>query len=90
MAKQFKSKLTGKSKREIRLQAAVGKFVQQYARKRQKGFEPNDRTYDRKVEKKIRKMDARTLDTLLNHSSENPYMSGRLSGSCERSEDTKN
>ena len=71
MGKQVKAKAAGQSNRELRLQAAVGKFVQQYARKRQKGFDPNDLTYDRKIEKKIRKMDAQTLGTLLNDSSEN-------------------
>jgi hypothetical protein len=72
MGKQINSKASNKSKRELRLEAEVGKFVQQYARKRQKGFDPNDRTYDRKIEKKIRKMDAQTLDMLLNDSSECP------------------
>ncbi|MGZ6042872.1 MAG: hypothetical protein ACXWKW_11830 [Asticcacaulis sp.] len=40
-------------------------FVQQYARKAQKGVEPNDRRYDRELEKDIKRMRPDELDELL-------------------------
>jgi hypothetical protein len=45
--------------------AAVRRFVKQYGRKVQKGIEPNDRTYDRKVEKTVKRMKPERLDELL-------------------------
>jgi hypothetical protein len=36
--------------------AQVQKFVQLYARKAQSGVEPNDRRYDRKVQRRVRRM----------------------------------
>jgi len=33
----------------------IGKFLQQYKRKSTKSFDPNDRSYDRKLEKIIKK-----------------------------------
>ena len=44
----------------------IGTFVQQYARKAQKGKEPNDRQYDRSIEEIIRKLKPEELDVLLN------------------------
>jgi hypothetical protein len=44
---------------------AVRRFVNQYGRKAQKGIEPNDRTYDRKVEKTVKRMKPQQLDELL-------------------------
>jgi len=44
----------------------MGTFVQQYARKAQKGKEPNDRQYDRGIEEVIRKLKPEELDVLLN------------------------
>jgi len=40
-------------------------FVKKYARKAYPGHDPNDRTYDREVEKLIRKMKPEDLDRLL-------------------------
>jgi hypothetical protein len=40
-------------------------FVKQYARKRQRGVEPNDRTYDREVERLVQTMSPVELDALL-------------------------
>jgi hypothetical protein len=40
-------------------------FAQQYGRKAQKGEEPNDRRYDRKIEKTVKKMKPEVLDRLL-------------------------
>jgi hypothetical protein len=45
--------------------AALQLFVKQYARKAQKGVEPNDRRYDRKTEERIRHMSPEDLDALL-------------------------
>jgi hypothetical protein len=39
--------------------------MRQYARKKQPGQEPNDRGYDRKLEREIRRMDPAELDELL-------------------------
>lgn len=38
------------------LQRNLGNFLRQYRRKAQRGMEPNDRPYDRKVEQQIKRM----------------------------------
>jgi hypothetical protein len=48
------------------LERPTGSFLQQYRRKAQKGQEPNDRLYDRGIERIIRKLTPEELDTLLN------------------------
>lgn len=54
-------------RKEECLRAKVGKFVQQYARKKRPGKgEPNDRHYDRKLAHRIKKMKPEELDELLN------------------------
>jgi hypothetical protein len=53
-----------KSKEKLRSQ--IGAFVQQYARKSQRGQEPNDRGYSRKIEAKLKRMKPEELDELLN------------------------
>jgi hypothetical protein len=45
--------------------ARVGYFVQQYGRKAHKGNDPNDRSYDRKVERAVKRMKPGKLDELL-------------------------
>jgi hypothetical protein len=45
--------------------ATLQTFVQQYARKAHKGFDPNDRRYDREVERAIKHLTPETLDSLL-------------------------
>jgi hypothetical protein len=45
--------------------ARVGCFVQQYGRKAHKGHDPNDRGYDRKVERAVKRMKPGKLDELL-------------------------
>jgi|SRR5579875_1303651 len=52
------------------LQASIGGFVQRYGRKAQRGVEPNDRSFDRKVENEIRHMDPCELNDLLSGDSE--------------------
>ncbi len=54
------------SKRKEKLQARIGAFMQQYARKAQRGQEPNDRGYSRKLEAKLKRMRPEELDELLN------------------------
>ena len=51
-------------KRQVQV-SELSKFVQQYCRKRQKGKEPNDRGYDRKLEAKIKRMKAEEIDKLM-------------------------
>jgi hypothetical protein len=55
--------MADKAKKQLRDQ--LGLFIQQYGRKKNAGQDPNDRAYDRKLEKKIRKMDPMELDALL-------------------------
>lgn len=54
------------NKRKEKLRAKIGAFMQQYARKSQRGQEPNDRGYSRKIEGKIKRMKPEELDELLN------------------------
>ena len=53
-------------KKKKALERQMGAFLQQYRRKAQKGQEPNDRQYDRSIEKIIRKLSPEELDALLN------------------------
>ena len=46
----------------------LGRFVQEYGRKSQKGAEPNDRHYDRKVELLMKRLPAEALSELLSES----------------------
>jgi hypothetical protein len=45
--------------------AEVAVFAKQYARRRQKGVEPNDRSYDRELEEQLKKLDPIELDRIL-------------------------
>jgi len=45
--------------------AAVQLFTRQYARKAQKGVEPNDRRFERKTEERVKRMKPEELDRLL-------------------------
>ncbi len=54
------------SKRKEKLRAEIGAFVQRYARKSQRGQEPNDRGYSRAIEAKIKRMKPEEFDELLN------------------------
>lgn len=40
-------------------------FAKQYARRRQRGVEPNDRSYDRELEEQLKKLDPIELDRIL-------------------------
>ena len=52
------------SKKKIKLM--IGKFIQQYKRKSTKSFDPNDRSYDRKLEKIVKKMNPEELSQIIN------------------------
>lgn len=44
----------------------IGTFLRKYGRKAQRGQEPNDRDYDRAIERYIRKLKPEDLDVLIN------------------------
>ncbi|NML33064.1 hypothetical protein [Paraburkholderia antibiotica] len=53
-------------RKQARLAGELGRFVQQYGRKaRPGGLDPNDRRYDRKVEKAMRALRPDELSELL-------------------------
>lgn len=56
--------LNAEQKRALRA-ATLQTFVQKYGRKAQKRVEPNDRQYDREMEKAARQMKPDELDSLL-------------------------
>ena len=62
MTKRKKLNLEAKRSRQA---ASVKKFAQQYARKAQPGLDPNDRSYDRRIEKEMKQMRPEILDALL-------------------------
>jgi len=43
-----------------------GTFLREYARRAQKGCEPNDRVYDRAIERELRRLKPEELDELIN------------------------
>lgn len=52
------------SKKKIK--SEYGKFIQQYARKKSKnGYDPNDRSYSRKLEEKLKRMKPEDIQALL-------------------------
>jgi hypothetical protein len=56
--------------RKKKMAAQIGEFLRQYGRKTQRGVEPNDRQYSRKLEQKLKRMRPEELDELLNGSQE--------------------
>jgi hypothetical protein len=56
--------------RKEKMAAQIGEFLRQYGRKSQRGVEPNDRQYSRKLERKLKRMRPEELDELLNGSEE--------------------
>lgn len=57
------------------LAAQLGRFVQQYGRKAHKGWDPNDRVYDRKLEEKIKRLSPEDLSDLLSGDDAEPVRS---------------
>lgn len=47
-----------------RLVAATARYLRQIGRKAQKGVEPNDRGFDRKLDEKLKRMRPEDVDTL--------------------------
>ncbi|AVR13811.1 hypothetical protein A8H33_05740 [Burkholderia vietnamiensis] len=64
---------------KTRLAGELSRFVQQYARKAQ-ASEPNDRQYDRKLEKKMKRLSASELSDLLSQDEQEPVESGHEKG----------
>lgn len=60
------------SKRKKHLEGEIGAFIRQYARKRHPGMDPNDRRYDREIERKIRQMKPEELDALMRDGEDDP------------------
>jgi hypothetical protein len=54
------------SRRDDELRSKIQKFAQQYARKAQRGADPNDRHYDREIERLVQRMSPEELDAYLN------------------------
>jgi hypothetical protein len=46
-------------------EADLGLFLQQYGRKAQSGWDPNDRGYSREIEQKLKRMRPEDLDRLM-------------------------
>ena len=63
--KLAKRRLNADEKRALEAET-MRSFVQQYGRKAQKRIEPNDRHYDRAVERRAKRMPPEALDALLN------------------------
>jgi len=49
-----------------KIELSMGKFIQQYKRKSSKSFDPNDRSYDRKLEKIVKRMPPEELSRIMN------------------------
>jgi hypothetical protein len=60
------------SRRRKRLIGELGSFLRQYRRKRHPNFDPNDRSYDRELEQKIKRMDPVELDDLMHGGADEP------------------
>ena len=58
------------SKRNKKYESRISGFMKQYMRKRQPGWDSNDRSYDRNLEKKIKRMNPFELDQFLNGENE--------------------
>ena len=56
--------MPGKSKKD-KIARQLGGFLQQYQRKSQRGAEPNDRHYDRKIEAQLKRLPPEELSDLL-------------------------
>ena len=64
---------------KTRLAGELNRFVQQYARKAQ-ASERNDRLYDRKLEKKMKRLSPSELSDLLSQDEQEPVEPGREKG----------
>jgi len=53
--------------RRAKRSAALRLYARKVGRQAQKGVEPNDRTYDKKQHRRLRRMSAVEIDRLLRH-----------------------
>lgn len=58
------------NKKKKKTMVEIGEFLRRYGRKKQKNWDPNDRTYDRRMEERIKHMDPEELDRLMRGESE--------------------
>ena len=56
-----------------KIESSAGVFFKAYTRKTRKGYNSNDRQYDVKLERIIKKMDPEKLSKLMNDDSENAF-----------------
>ena len=54
------------SKRQRFLEVQIGSFIKEYSSKAHPGSDPNDRRYDRDIERKIKQMSPEEFDEFLN------------------------
>ena len=52
------------SQKKLRLTEATARYLRQIGRKAQKGEEPNDRGFDRKLDEKLKRMPPEDVDAL--------------------------
>lgn len=57
-------------RKQARLAGELGCFVQKYVRKARAGHDPNDRGYDRKIEKAMQRLRPEDLSALLSGENE--------------------
>ncbi len=62
-----------RNKRKKQLQAEIGAFIKRYKRKAYAGNDPNNRSYDREIEKKIKSMSPEELDEIMRGDDEENY-----------------
>ena len=55
----------GSMARKKNISNELGTFLRQYGRRAQKGREPNDRAYDRDIEKQLRRTKPEDLDRMM-------------------------
>ena len=60
------------SRRGKKLRQELGVFLRKYSRQSQSGQEPNDRSYDRQMERLIKQMKPEDLDALMRGEDEEP------------------
>jgi hypothetical protein len=63
--RQCVAKKLNADQKRARVAGELTTFVQQYARKAYPNWDPNDRRYDRDVEKRVKRMRPEELDQLL-------------------------
>jgi hypothetical protein len=65
-----------------KLAAKVGRFFQQYGRKKHPRHDPNDRSYDRSLERKLKQLPPEELSALMNGDPDEEA-SGSGEGECD-------